>query len=157
MPQVDQEHSWHVASHTARERSNDWYWGLGGLAIVGTVVSILLGNLLLAIIILLGAFSLGYLTLQAPREHTITAGQRGMSIDGTRYPWRGVRSFWVEHDDESPRLFVTMNGILAPHISLYLADTAEADAVRKTLKRYVPEVEQGPQLGEQLSSILGLN
>ncbi len=157
MPERDQELSWQVASHTTRERSNDWYWGLGGIAIAGIVLSIVFGNALLAIIIVLGAFSMGYLTIQAPREHTITAGPRGIAVDGTRYPWRGVRSFWVEHGNDNPRLFVTMNGIIAPHISLYLADSAEADSVRKTLKRYVPEVEQGPQLGEQLSNMLGLN
>jgi hypothetical protein len=157
MPHVDQELSWQVASHTARERSNDWYWGLGGLAVVGIIVSILFSNTLLAIIIALGAFSLGYLALQQPREHSISIGPRGIAVDGTRYPWRGVRSFWVEHSEHHPRLFVTMNGVLAPHISIYLGDTVEADSVRRTLKRHVPEVEQGPQLGEHLSDMLGLN
>ena len=157
MPGVDQELTWQVASHKTRERSNDWYWGLGGLAIVGVIASILFSNMLLAIIIALGAFSLGYLALQEPREHTITLGPRGISVDGTRYAWRGVRSFWVEHQEQNPRLFVTMTGLLAPHLSIYLADTVEAEQVRRMLKKYTVEVEQGPQIGEQLAEMLGLN
>src|SRR6185503_19382312 len=157
MPQVDQELSWQVASHTMRERSNDWYWGLGAVAVIGTIASVVFGNALLAIIIVIGAFCLGYHALQKPREHTVTIGPRGISVDGTRYPWRSIRSFWVEHMDPHARLFVTMNGIVAPHFSLFLADTVEADQVRRMLKRYVPEVEQGPQLGEQLVEIMGLN
>lgn len=156
MPQ-DQELSWQVASHSGRERSNDWYWGLGAIAIVGAIGSILFGNALLAIIIGLGAFSLGYLTMQKPREHTVSVGPRGVSVDGTRYPYRSIRSFWVEKNEHHNRLFVTMTGVLAPHLSLYLADTLEADEVRRYLKKYVPEVEQGPQLGEHLVDLFGLN
>src|SRR3569623_202057 len=153
----DQELSWQVASHTARERSNDWYWGLGAIAVVGVIGSIVFGNALLAIIIVLGAFSLGYITMQKPRAHTVSIGPRGIAIDGTRYPWRSIRSFWVEHSDTDARLYVSMSGILTPHLSLYLADTVEGDAVRRYLKRYLPEVEQGPQLGDHLTELFGLN
>ena len=156
MPQ-EQELSWHIASHTMRERSNDWFWGLGAAAIIGAIGSIIFGNALLAIIIALGAFTLGYLALQQPREHNVTIGQRGISIDGTRYPYKSIHSFWVEHAEKNVRLFVTMNGVLAPHLSIYLADTIESDKVRRYLKRYIPEVEQGPQLGEHLAEIFGLN
>jgi hypothetical protein len=157
MPQQEQELSWQVASHNMRERSNDWFWGLGAIAIAGAVVSIVFGNALLAIIIVLGAFSIGFLSAQRPREHSVVIGPRGISIDGTRYPYKSVRSFWVEHTDSNARLFVSMNGVLAPHFSLYVANSVEQDAVRRYLKRYVEEVEQGPQLGDHLSEIFGLN
>lgn len=157
MPQSDQELTWQVASHTTRKRSNDWYWGLGGIAVVGAILSILFGNLLLAVILVLGSFSLAYLMHQEPREHTVSIGPRGVGVDGTRYPWKSARSFWVEHGTEHPRLFVTMSGLLAPHIAIHLADEAQAEEVRRMLKRYVEEVEQGPQLGEQLAELLGLN
>ena len=157
MSPSEQELSWNIASHTMRERSNDWFWGLGAAAVIGAIGSIMFGNALLAIIIVLGAFTLGYLALQQPREHNVIIGQRGISIDGTRYPYKSIRSFWVEHTEKNVRLFVTMNGVLAPHLSIYLADTIESDTVRRYLKRYVAEEEQGPQLGEHLAEIFGLN
>ena len=157
MPSSEQEISWQVASHTLREHSNDWFWGLGAMAIIGAIASVLFGNALLAIIIVLGAFSIGYLALQRPREHSVSIGPRGISIDGTRYPYKSIHSFWVEHTDHTPRLFVSMNGILAPHFSLYLSDTTQGDVVRRYLKRYVSEEEQGPQVGEHIAELLGLN
>ncbi len=157
MPKPDGELSWQVASHTARERSNDWFWGLGALAIVGAIAAVVFGNALLAIIIGLGAFSIGYLALQEPREHSVVIGPRGVSIDGTRYPYKSIHSFWVEHAEHDARLFITMHGVLAPHFSLYLSDTIEGDTVRRYLKKYVTELEQGPQLGEHVAEIFGLN
>lgn len=157
MPVPEQELSWQVSSHNTRERSNDWFWGLGALAIVGAIASVVFGNALLAIIIALGAVSIGLLAVQEPREHSVVVGPRGIIIDGTRYPYPSVRSFWVEHADSNARLFVSMSGILAPHFSLPIANTVEGDAVRRYLKRFVPEEEQGPQLGDHLADILRLN
>jgi len=156
MAAQEQELSWHVASHNVRERSNDWFWGLGALTIVGAGASIFFGNALLAIIIILGAGSIGFLAIQNPREHQVHLGPRGISIDGTRYPYKSVHSFWVEQNDLGARLFVSLTGVLTPHFSLYLDGEVEADQVRAYLKRYVPEEEQGPRLGEHVAEIFGL-
>lgn len=152
----EQELSWRVASHRTQARSNDWFWGLGAIALVGAGAACIFGNVLFAIIIVLAAGSIGFLSSQTPREHTIHIGPRGIVIDGTRYPYDSVVSFWVEQNDDAARLFVSLRGIVAPHFSLYLADGVEADRVRMYLKKYVAEEEQGPQIGEHLAEIFGL-
>lgn len=152
----EQELSWRVASHRYREHSNDWFWGLGVIALVGAVASVIFGNILLAMIIVLGAVSLGMLSKQQPREHAVQIDRRGIVIDGTRYPYSSVRSFWVAQTDQSPQLFVSLMGLVAPHLSIELAHEVEAERVRAFLKQYAEEVEQGPQLGEQLLQIFGL-
>ncbi len=152
----EQELSWRVASHRYREHSNDWFWGLGVIALVGAVGSIIFGNILLAMIIVLGAVSLGILSKQQPREHNIQINRRGIVVDGTRYPYSSVRSFWVEQNDQNPQLFVSLAGIVAPHLSITLSHDVEAEQVRAFLKHYAQEVEQGPQLGEQILAIFGL-
>jgi hypothetical protein len=156
MSAQEQELSWHVASHNIRERSNDWFWGLGAIAIIGAAASIFFGNALLGIIIVLGAFSIGFLAVQNPREHTVHLGARGISIDGSRYPYKSVHSFWVEQNELGAKLYVSLTGVLAPHFSLYLDGEVEADEVRAYLKRHVLEEEQGPQLGEHVAEIFGL-
>lgn len=152
----EQDLSWHVASHRVRERTNDWYWGLGAITLLGALGSIFFGNTLLAVVIVLGGGSIGFLSSQAPREHTVHLGPRGITIDGTRYPYSAVHSFWVEQDEQNARLFVSMNGVVTPHFSLYLSDEVEADRVRAYLKKHVLEMEQGPQAGEHLADIFGL-
>jgi hypothetical protein len=69
MPGGKEEMVWSVITHEHRERTTDWYWALGLVAIAGAVASVFFGNTLLAIIILLGAGSIGFLAIRGPREH----------------------------------------------------------------------------------------
>jgi hypothetical protein len=148
--------SWNVTTHEHRERSTDWYWGLGVLALAGAAAAIFFGNFLFAVIIAIGAGSIGFLAARGPREHMIHIDERGLSVDGTRYPFSAIHSFWVEHDHEYPHLFMTMRGALASHFSLTLDSQAQGDDVRDHLKRFVREEEQGPHIGEHVAALLGL-
>ncbi|MDP4020694.1 MAG: hypothetical protein Q8P58_01455 [Candidatus Adlerbacteria bacterium] len=152
---AEQEISWTVMREH-RERTNDWYWGLGALATAGALASIFFGNTLLAIILIMGAFSIGVLAAREPREHTVKIDGRGIVIDGTRYPHSSVHSFWVEHETSYPRLFLSMTGIISPHFSFELQDEAQGDRVRTFLRRFVSEEEQGPHIGEHLAELFGL-
>ncbi|HYF12869.1 MAG TPA: hypothetical protein VD928_01030 [Candidatus Paceibacterota bacterium] len=155
MPEGDHL-SWSVTTHEHKERSMDWYWALGLLALVGIGIAVFFNNILLAIIIAIGAGSIGALALRGPREHTVRIDDRGLSLDGTRYRWDAIYSFWVEHDEEYPKLFITMRGVLMPHLTLTLDNRAQGEAVREHLRNYVEEEEQGPHIGERLTELLGL-
>ena len=156
MAQEGQVISWQVHSHTHRERTTDWYWALGLVAIVGAVASIFFGNVLLAIILIIGAGSIGVLAARGPREHSVRIDTRGISVDGTLYPYASVRSFWVEEEVEKPRLWVSTSGIIAPQLTLPLEDRARARVVHSFLKKYAKEEEQGPHFGEHVAELFGL-
>lgn len=148
--------SWTVGDGTPRTRSMDWYWGLGLFVLVGAGASIFFENMLLAIIIILSAGSIGFLSVRGSRSHNITIDPRGIAIDGTRYPYTSVHSFWVEQEMEPPHLFLSMRGVLAPHYSFPLPDKVRAAATRSLLERYATEEEQGPRIGDRLAEIFGL-
>ena len=144
--------AWMVETHEHKERSTDWYWGLGLGALAGAAVSVFLGNVLLALILLIGAGSIGYLAFRGPRQHRVAIDERGVSIDGTLYPYESIHSYWVTEE----RLFLTTSGLLAPHLSVPLDDAAHAQAVHNFLGKRLPEEEQHPYLGEHLAELLGL-
>jgi hypothetical protein len=148
--------SWTVGAEAPRERSVDWYWGLGVVAVAGAGVSVFFGNILLAIILVLGAGSIGFLALRGPREHIVAADERGITIDGTRYPYTNIHSFWVESDVEPPHLFLSMKGILTPHHSFPLPNHETGMKLRELLVRFVAEEEQGPHVGDHLADIFRL-
>lgn len=147
---------WSVTTHEHRDRSVDWYWALGVLALASAVVSVFFGNVLFAIVIILAAGSIGFLAARGPREHLVKIDDRGVSIDGSRYAYAAIHSFWVEHEVDQPRLFMSFRGVIMPHFSLTLDSEAQGRAVRDHLKRHVEEEEQGPHLGEHLAEIFGL-
>lgn len=147
---------WTVTTHEHKERSVDWYWALGIIALAGAVISVFLNNVLFAIIIILGTGSIGYLAARGPRQHLVKIDERGLSVDGTRYPYSSIFTFWVEHDTNQPRLFLTLRGIMMTHFSLELDDETQGRAVREHLRQHAKEEEQGPHLGEHLAEIFGL-
>lgn len=152
----EQTVSWTVGDETPRTRSIDWYWGLGLLALVGAGASIFFENMLLAIIIILGAGSIGFIAVRGSRSHNITIDPKGIAIDGTRYPYTSVHSFWVEQEMEPPHLFLSMKGILAPHYSFPLPDKVHATKTHNLLGQYATEEEQGLRIGDRLAEIFGL-
>jgi hypothetical protein len=156
MPGEKTEIAWSVVTHEDRPHTVDWYWGLGILSLIGAAASIFFGNILLALIIALGAGSIALLVVRGPREHLVKIDDRGLLIDGSRYKFSSIASFWVEHDTDMPRLFLTMRGMLMPHYSLHLDSEETGDEVRAHLKRYIDEEEQGPHIGEYIAEMFGV-
>ena len=151
---------WTVATHEHRERSNDWDWALGLLAIAGAGLSIFMGNVLFALIIAIAAGSIATLALRGPREHMVRLNPRGLSLDGTLYRWDAVDSFWIESfdsaEDQPPRLLVTTKGVLHPQLVIPLDNAVRARGVRSYMLRFAKEEEQEAHIGEYLAELFGL-
>jgi len=151
--------SWQVETHEHKERSTDWYWGLGIGAVAAAGLSLFFGNLLFAFIILIAASSIGTLVARGPREHWVKVDSRGVSMDGTLYRFDSIQSFWVQFGSEEghePRLLLATNGIFAPQLVIPLGNTTRAQNVRSYLRRFVKEEEQEAHLGERLAELFGL-
>jgi hypothetical protein len=155
-PHEGQEISWSVSTHVHKERSVDWYWALGVIALVGAGLSFWLGNMLFALILVVGLGSLGVLLARGPREHRVAVDSRGVTVDGTLYPNRSLKAFWVDRREDDPRLYLITSGLIAPHITLPLESVAQGEQVRSILRRNVKEEEQEPHFGEHLAELFGL-
>lgn len=148
--------SWTVGGGEPIRRSVDWYWGLGLLAVVGAAAAVFFGNILLAAIFVLGAGSIGVLAARGPREHSVMVDKQGISIDGTRYPYASVYSFWVEDRSDPPHLFLSMRGVLTAHYSFPIPDREKSRELRALLQKFATEEEQGPNFADRLAEIFGL-
>ena len=155
--------SWSVLTHEHRERTNDWYWALGLLTVVGIGVCIYFNNILLACILAIGVGSIIFLTIRGPREHDVALTPRGVDIDGTLYRYPALRSFWVaieEVPDDSyeprARLFLSTSGVLHPRFMLPLEGVDHAEAVRDYLLNFLEEAEQEPHFAEHIADFIGI-
>lgn len=153
---AEAEFSWSVQTHEHKERSTDWYWSWGVITAVAAAVAIYFGNTFLAAILILGVGSVLVLVARGPREHMIRIGKRGVTIDGSVYPWKSIHSFWIEHETSTPKLFLSTMGVLSPHFTLELSSERLANELRTFMGRYAKEEEQGPHLGEHVAQLLGL-
>lgn len=150
--------TWHVLTHEHKEHSTDWYWALGLVTLVGAGLSIYFSNVLLAMILVIGAGSVLVLKVRGPREHQVRVDARGLTLDGTMYPWKNIHSFWVNTDETrgGPCIYLTTTSLLSPRITVPLDSAEHGAEVREYMKHYVQEEEQWPHFGEHLAEILGL-
>jgi hypothetical protein len=148
--------SWRVDTHEHKERTNDWYWGLGLIAATSAILAVIFGNALFAVIIILGLGSVGVLVARGPREHEVRVTTRGLHMDGTLYRWDKIESFWIEEQNHEPHLLLTTQGVLHPQLVIPIGDPSRARNLREYLRRIVKEEEQEAHLGHHVAEMLGL-
>lgn len=155
---AEQEIVWRVLTHEHKEHSADWYWALGLATLVGAGLSVYFGNLLLAMILVIGAGSIVTLKLRGPREHQVRLDQKGVTLDGTLYPWKNIHSFWVNLDGTrgGPCIYLTTTSLLVPRLTVPLDSQEHGTQVREYMKHFTLEEEQWPHFGEHLAEIFGL-
>lgn len=148
--------SWQVLTHVHKERSADWYWALGLFAVLGSGISIYFNNILLVFILVIGAACIGFLTARGPREHNVHVDNRGVTVDGTLYPYTSIHSFSVGgHEGQAQSLVLSVSSLLMPHITLPL-EGMSPDVVRMTMRRYCKEEVYQPRIIDSLAEIAGL-
>ncbi len=152
--------AWVVHTHEHRERSVDWYWAIGLVALMGAVLAFFFGDFLFAVVIVLGAGSLLWLAARGPRTHWVRVDARGLSMDGTLYKWESITSFFVEPVEPAVgrrgRLLVTTSGLLHPQLVIPVEDETRARNLRAMMGRFAHEEEQEPHVGVHLAELLGL-
>jgi hypothetical protein len=145
--------SWKVNTHEHFDRV-DWYWTLGVSTFIAVALCFYFSNYLLALILIIGAGSIGYLTARGPREHMVRIDNRGIIIDGTLHPYASITAFGITDEPHRRHLVVMTTGILASRIVAPI-EGINPEVVRMTLRHHVEEVDVEPQLFESIAEILG--
>lgn len=110
---------WEADGYVFEEKSADWYWALGIIAVAAAVASILFGNVILAVLIIAAATTLALSTLKRPQRHVFRITDEGVMIDENLYAYDRIVSFSVLEylDPERPAaLSIRTHYLLAPHL-----------------------------------------
>ncbi len=90
---------WQGYEYTHHKKSSDWFWVLGIVALSSAVVAIVFANILFALFILIGAFTLALFATKNPHLIHFEINKRGVAIDNTLYPFTTLESFWIDEDE----------------------------------------------------------
>jgi len=145
---MDQQNAieWQAPEFTMTKKSPDWYWTLGIVVLTGVIVAFLLGNILLAIFIALGGFTVTLYANRRPRTVDFRITTKGIRIDTKRHPYNSFESFWIDDSNEQePVLRLNPKKTLAHQTTIPLHDT-DLNIVQDFLHNYLPEEEQGKPL-----------
>jgi len=147
---------WEVHEYVHTEKSQDWYWALGLIAVAGAVAAIMFNNVLFAIFILIAAFVLALFAARKPDTVHFALTQRGIRVNKVLYPYKNLKSFAVDElsPNHTPKLIVESNKILAPHLIIPLEDV-NADDVHDFLVDFLPEDDHVEPLTHRVMEWLG--
>lgn len=134
------ELSWQAPEYEHREKTSDWFWAIWIISIAIAATSILLGNFLLAILILLSIFSLTMYSVRKPEIIDINVDTMGITVHKTRYPYTSLESFLIETKLGMPKILVKSKKTLVPLIVIPIdTETIRIEEVRDLINDYLPE------------------
>ena len=148
---------WEGREYPHSPKSADWYWALGIVAIAATIASILLGNYLLAVLIIIAAATVALHGAKHPPLHHFRIVERGLVIGNELYPFEHMISFSVLEDieDELPPLLSIKNeSWLSPHLTISL-EGVDAEVVYAYFLQHVDEGKHEHTFTDLVAAWLG--
>lgn len=140
---MDQKIIWETLNHIKEEKSSDWFWIVGIVAIAGAVLAIFFNNVLLGLLILLSAFASFMFVHTPPKIERYELNRKGVVIGEDLYPYNSLESFYVVDEDgyERDRILIKSRKFFMPLIIIPLGNEVTVDEVYDFLIEYLDEEE----------------
>ena len=147
---------WQTPAHEHRIKGHDWFWGVGIIAfsIVGT--SIILGDILFAIIIIISAIIIVLSANKEPKLTEVSIDSRGIRINDLHYPYSTLDGFCIDENFGLPKLLVKSKKTFATLIIAPIGDDVDIEKVQKYLSIFIKEEELQEPLSHKIVDFLGL-
>lgn len=147
---------WSAYEHDNIERGNDWYWALGIVALSVAVTSILFGDFLFALLIVVAGGTLAMMARTPAQLAHFELSDRGIRINGKLHRFDEVLSFWVEDEhDGRPLLLVDTTKILSPNMIIPI-ETIDPALIRAFLKEHAEEKHMKEPMAHKVLEFFGL-
>jgi len=145
---------WSAYEHEHIERGSDWFWALGIIAVSAALTSILFGDVLFALVIVLAAIVIGMIAQRPPSLHEFELSNRGLRVGDTIHTYGEIVAFWVEEGSEKPLLLVDTVKFMSPNLIIPI-EGVEPSHVRAYLSDRVEEVPMTEPLAHKILEFFG--
>jgi len=148
---------WEGREYDHTPKSADWYWALGIIAAAAAIASVLFGNYLLAVLVIVAAVTLALHAAKIPPTHRFRLVEQGLVIGEELHPFEKMISFSVLEDIEGtlpPLLSIKNESWFSPHLVLPL-EGVDADAVYAYFLQHVDENEHRHSFSDLVATWLG--
>lgn len=146
--------TWQTFDRIHTNKTNDWYWIVGIVTITIAVISILLNNIIFAILIIVASFTLTLRATKKPEILDIVINKTGVQMGKIFFPYSNLEAYWVETRDHHPRIILKSKKTFMPFISILLEET-DPEEVDHFLSNYLKNEEHTEPLFEKLLIYLG--
>lgn len=147
--------TWEAPAHHHTEKTSDWFWALGIIAISGSVAALFFGNLLLAILVILGALIMGILASREPEMTSYAVTTRGLRVGERLYPFGSLEAYYIDEDEPTgPQLLARSQHMFAQLVIMPLPEDA-IEEIEHILESRLPEEHIEEPFGTKLLEIFG--
>ena len=146
---------WLAPMHEHKIRSSDWLWAVGIITFSLALASVIFGNIILAIFILLSAFSLSLFINKEPAKIHVVIDEKGITKGRIHYSYKSLTSYWLDTDHPHPKIILQSSKYLMPLIIVPIGDEINAEELDRRLSRFLEEKYHSMPFIENVQEILG--
>jgi hypothetical protein len=147
---------WQAYEHHHEHHSEDWFWIVGIVALIGAILAAYFGNIMLAILIVIAGFTSFLHGHSTPRVITFRITRRGVQAGDTMFPFSTLESFWVIDEEVDDRIILKSQKFMMPYIVLpYDSTTTDPESIRDYLLEYIDEEEMDEPVMQKVMENLG--
>ena len=155
MAEVLRAVTWEAPEHHHIEKSSDWFWILGILAVAASIVAILFGNILFGIVILLCAAAMTLVAMQEPNVIPFAVTVRGVRVGPDLYPYSTLESFFIDEEHPlGPQLLVKSERYFMPLIIMPIPED-HIDDIESIIETRLPEEHLEEPLAHKILEFFG--
>ena len=140
--------TWHALEFEHKEKTPDWFWAVGLIAVCIIATTIFFQNYFFAVFIFLSTTILLYKANHLPKIITCKITNRGISIGDYLFPYSTIDAFWINVDHsglEKHQILIRSQKTFSPLITIP-ADNQDPEELHKILSLKLEEekMEESP-------------
>ncbi|HMO78734.1 MAG TPA: hypothetical protein PJ997_01345 [Candidatus Paceibacterota bacterium] len=148
---------WMTFDHIKEEKTTDWFWMVGTIAVGLSILAIFYNNYLFALMILIATFT-SFLSAQTPPKIIpFEISRRGIFVNKTLYPFSEIESFCLIDEDgfERDRILIKSQRMFMPIITIPIGEDADMEEIREFLLEFIKEENLTDPIPEVVMRKLG--
>ena len=131
---------WQAPEYKHKDKSIDFIWAIGLVAIVMCGFAIWQANYVFAIFILVSAATLILFSIRQPQNVIFIIETSGFSMGKDKYEWKKIKGFNIKRQDNEASLLIELDKYLLPIYTISLP-LELADSTRENLLKVIPNIE----------------
>ncbi len=131
--------SWQIEEYSHRDKTPDWYWALGVIAVTIAIIAVIYHDALFAVLIIIGSIMMGYYAAKEPDIVEISISEDGITAKDFFYPFEKIKGFTVEEHALGNTLLFESNRSIAPIVSIPIPEGLDTEGLYELLKTKLVE------------------
>ena len=130
---------WEAREYEHKERSRDWFWAVGIVTLAVALTSVILGNIIFAILVLTAVFALAIFINRPPEIIHALVDEQGVTRGHIHYPYETLDSYWLDTEHPHPKIILKSKKLFMPLIVVPIGEKADAERLDQALAKFLKE------------------